>query len=227
MIKFLKWDSSFFNKRIGELEFGKTGYSFIDANYFDLLYVKQREELLLNVEGFVQTYVETKVVFSKIITKNTDLKDEFVTSEFDKEDDKQQLYELAFESGKFSRFNLDENFLRSEFEALYRKWIDNSLTKDLADDIILYKQGDSILGFVTYKVFGNYATIGLLAIKSKSQGKGIGRKLLVGVENELNKKRIKELRIPTQLKNEEACSFYAKMDYTIIEKIIIKHYWKI
>jgi dTDP-4-amino-4,6-dideoxy-D-galactose acyltransferase len=35
------------------------------------------------------------------------------------------------------------------------------------------------------------------------------------------------LHIPTQLANKAACGFYTKLGYKIIEKLIIKHYWRI
>jgi dTDP-4-amino-4,6-dideoxy-D-galactose acyltransferase len=35
------------------------------------------------------------------------------------------------------------------------------------------------------------------------------------------------LRIPTQMQNKSACSFYTKLGYNIEEKKIIKHFWRI
>ena len=229
MIQFLEWDSSFFNKKVGTFECVGTNQSFVVDNDFDLIYIKQIDdkEVLFEKENFRLSHVETKVIFSKMISKINNLKDEFIISAFETSDYKQQLYELAFESGKFSRFNLDENFERSEFEALYRKWVDNSLSKEFADEVLLYKQGDAILGIITYKVNGNYATVGLLATKSESQGKGIGSRLVAAVESGLYEKGVEELRIPTQFQNEQACGFYTKMGYNVIEKIIIKHYWRL
>jgi dTDP-4-amino-4,6-dideoxy-D-galactose acyltransferase len=134
---------------------------------------------------------------------------------------------LAFESGKFSRFKLDNNFKQHEFEALYKTWVDNSFSKEFADAILVCKEKNIILGFITYKIIEDNAIIGLLGVCDKHQGKGIGRALLVEVENELSNKQIKELRIPTQLQNKQACGFYTKLGYNIIEKTIVKHYWRI
>jgi GNAT superfamily N-acetyltransferase len=134
---------------------------------------------------------------------------------------------LAFVSGKFSRFKRDSNFQQYEFEALYKTWVDNSISKEFADAILLYKVQNTILGFITYKIIEDCATVGLMAVCAEHQSKGIGRKLLEAVENELSNKQIKELSIPTQLQNEQACGFYTKLGYYIIEKTIIKHYWKL
>ena len=148
-------------------------------------------------------------------------------SAFNTNASKEQIYKLAFESGKFSRFKLDNNFQQNEFEALYKIWVDNSFSKEIADEILVYKEQSAILGFITYKIIENYAIIGLLGVCYEQQGKGIGRKLLEAVENVLSDKQIKELRIPTQLQNEQACGFYTKLGYNIIEETTIKHYWKL
>ena len=77
-----------------------------------------------------------------------------------------------------------------------------------------------------YKVTNNYATIGLIAVSPNHQGKGIGKQLIDKVENELFKKNINELRIPTQEENIQACFFYEKLGYKKLEVININHYWK-
>jgi dTDP-4-amino-4,6-dideoxy-D-galactose acyltransferase len=226
-IKVLEWDSLFFNKKIGEINFDARVRSFTVPNEFDLLYVKQSKDEFLELDGFRQTFVETKVVFSKSLSKSTNPTDGFIISVFDAKVEKEIIYNLAFESGKFSRFRLDSNFKQSEFKNLYKTWVDNSFTKEFAADIVVYRKQNCILGFATYKVFRGFATIGLIGVSPEYQGEGIGRKLLEAVENELLNNKIKELRIPTQLKNEIACRFYERLGYKIIERKIIKHYWKI
>ena len=225
MIKFLEWDSSFFNKKIGIVEFDDYQES-LGLNDFDLIYLKQDKDISFEIDNFINTHTETKIVFSKKINKSKCTSSD-VFSLFETAYKKTELYELAFESGKYSRFNLDKNFSMDEFQSFYKKWIDNSLNKDFTNEILVYKYENSVKGFVTYKTSDNYATIGLFAVHSELQGNGIGRKLLEVVENNLYKSGISELRIPTQLQNEPACGFYTKSGYSILEKYIIKHYWKI
>lgn len=226
-VKILEWDSHFFNKEIGVIEVGEEIGIFSNIESFDLLYVKQIVDKFIEIDNFKPTYTETKVVFSKRISKNNFPLNSFIFSAFDTVVNKKQIYKLAFESGKFSRFKLDDNFGKREFEELYKTWVDNSFAKEFADAIFVYKEKNSILGFITYKIMDDCATIGLLGVCEKHQGKGIGSALLEAIENELSNKQIKELRIPTQLQNEQACCFYAKLGYNIIEKTIIKHYWKL
>lgn len=225
--KVLEWDSHFFNKKIGVIEIKEEIEIPSDLESFDLLYVKQIEDEYFEIKDFKQNHAETIVVFSKSISKSRIPLNNFIFSAFDTNANKEQIYKLAFESGKFSRFKLDNNFKQHEFEALYKTWVANSFSKEFADAILVYKERNIILGFITYKIIEDNAIIGLLGVCDKHQGKGIGRALLVEVENELSNKQIKELRIPTQLQNKQACGFYVKLGYNIIEKTIIKHYWKL
>jgi ribosomal protein S18 acetylase RimI-like enzyme len=226
MIKLLEWDSSFFNRRIGLLDLNSGFPNFEDLNDWDLVYIMSDEDFTLDINKFNRTYCETKVVFSKMIIESKEPIDENI-SVAKKNENKKQIYNLALESGKFSRFNLDKNFKRAEFKKLYYKWVDNSFNKEFADAVLVYKFENEIIGFVTYKVLDDFATIGLIAISPLYQGKGVGRKLINAVEMELVNRQIGELRIPTQFQNEIACEFYMKLGYKIIKKKIINHYWKI
>ena len=226
IIKYLDWDSSFFNKKIGLLELSNDfQYSEIQNDY-DLIYVISKEEIAVAIPNFKLGYTENKIVFSKKTVQSRESTDANIFLELN-DSHKKEIYALAFESGKFSRLKLDPNFSRTEFEKLYKKWVDNSYAKEFADGVLIYKEKNSILGFVTYKVWDGYAAIGLIGVSSKHQGKGIGKKLIQAVENELANIGVDELRIPTQLQNEKACLFYVKMGYEIIENNILKHYWKL
>jgi dTDP-4-amino-4,6-dideoxy-D-galactose acyltransferase len=225
-VKKLEWDSDFFKKRIGEILINNKTNQSISGDNFDLIYVKSVDNNIVEIENFKQTFVETKVVFAKKITGQEPI-DVNVISFFNTNVNKEIVYQLAFESGKFSRFNLDQNFSQIEFQDLYKKWIDNSINKRFSDDILVYKEGQNTIGFVSYKVHDNHAIIGLIAINPNEQGKGIGKKLIIAVENQLKSMGISELHIPTQLANEAACGFYTKLGYKMIEKLIIKHYWRI
>lgn len=226
IIKYLDWDSSFFNKKIGLLELSNDfQYSEIPNDY-DLIYVISKEEIAVAIPNFKLSYLENKIVFSKKTVENRESTDANIFLELT-DSHKKEIYALAFESGKYSRFKLDPNFSPTEFENLYKKWVDKSYAKEFADGVLIYKEQNSILGFVTYKVWDGYAAIGLIAVCPKHQGKGIGKKLIQSVENELANIGVDELRIPTQLQNEKACLFYVKMGYEIIENNILKHYWKL
>lgn len=222
MIRELAWDSEFFNLKIGEWNLDEEDSQ--GNNLFELIYVKSNDKKDGVIEGYKNSFEETKVIFVKQLQKGA-VESQNIRS-VNTNDELSTLYDLAYESGKYSRFKLDERFGLDNFKKLYRAWIDNSLNKQFANDVIVFAENDAITGLVTYKINNNFATIGLIAVSPAKQGYGIGRKLLGFVEDQLVNKNIFELRIPTQLENNEACFFYKKQGYTILETSHIMHYWR-
>lgn len=229
MIKSLEWDSSFFGIKVGICE-GKMGALLSSIELYDLIYGVN----LKNLQDFInfsKTYQETKVIYEKNVesdTLNNFLKVEnHIFSVFEITTDIEKLYRLAIISGEFSRFNLDPKIPKSKFVELYKLWIDNSLNRELADEIFVYRELDEIIGMVTVKLINNdLAKIGLIAVEPGNQGKGIGRSLLMRVEKYLAERGISKLQIPTQLQNEKACHFYETCGYQIKSKCIVTHLWK-
>ena len=222
MIRRLDWDSMFFNLAVGEWHAGEETSG---PGAFDVIYAKGKKTDDNPFEDFTKTFSETKVFFSKQLTAGKHSGDRPIR-EANEADAIANLYELAFESGKYSRFLLDSRFGRHNFEKLYKAWVDNSLNRQFATKVLVYDEESRLSGLVTYKIGEGFATIGLIAVSPERQGQGIGRKLLAYVEEELAENGIFELRIPTQLENEVARRFYERQGYKIIETTQITHYWK-
>lgn len=224
MIRKLQWDSDFFGIRIGEWDVDAGSAAATDA--FDIIYAKSKLPVAGHIAGYEKGYSETKVVYGKELTQKPLANDSPIHSVHERDYDSAQLYDLAYESGKYSRFRQDKKFGTDKFEALYRQWVDNSVNGKFADDVLLFKSGERITGFVTYKIHYGFAVIGLIAVAPDVQGQGIGRKLLEVTEARLDAQNIDELRIPTQMENKAACSFYKKQGYSVIETNYITHFWK-
>lgn len=227
----LEWDSDFFNLKIGTIEVSSKSdeNSITTTEDFDLIYAKFEQNFDFEIVGFDKKFEEQKVIFGKFL-EPFQIQENKNTSSFKASDTEKynlDLYQLAFESGKFSRFKLDERFTQKQFEDLYKKWVDNSVSRVFADDVLVYQIEDKIVGFVTFKVHSDFATIGLIATHPEFQGQGIGKQLIKEVEQKLINTNCFELRIPTQESNLQACNFYSKLGYQIIESTTIKHYWKI
>jgi GNAT superfamily N-acetyltransferase len=226
-IKHLHWDSELFNKRIGEITVDTLDGFTADLKDFDLIYVKSKISSKIQLSGFENTLTQIKVIFSKSNFCKVEKTNKNVLSLSDYKVNSKLLYDLAYESGKFSRFKLDKNFTQDQFRALYQKWIENSINKGFANDFLVYVEKDEIKGFISYTIDDNRAKIGLVAVHPKHQAKGLGTLLLQSVEGEIARKGIEILEIPTQLQNKKACSFYSKLGYKPTEKITIKHFWRI
>jgi dTDP-4-amino-4,6-dideoxy-D-galactose acyltransferase len=85
------------------------------------------------------------------------------------------IYNLAFESGEYSRYNIDRNFVRDEFKKLYACWIENSIKKIIADKSVGYYLDDKLTGIITFKAKDNKLDIGLIAVDKEYGGKKLVR----------------------------------------------------
>ena len=225
-VKPLSWDSAFFNLKIGELQLQQDAIAPKIDEDFDLVYIKSSEEITLDLPNYSAKYSEVKVVFEKKgITANTKLSPsifDVLQTEFNLDD----LYQLAFVSGTYSRFAMDPLFTEAHFRKLYSTWIDNSINGTFADGFLVDYTQKEMRGLATYQIKDDKAVIGLIATSPKHQGLGIGTQLIHGVESRLIANGITTLQIPTQLKNEGACYFYKKLGYSPIETTYLKHYWR-
>lgn len=226
VIKKLDWDSDFFGFPVGDLfiENDVSDAEVINSNEFTFFQIRSNVPFDINSETHVSSYTGTKVVFNKVLSEL-----HFLTESMIDFDDfpvaENALYELAYESGKHSRYKLDTNIPEDKFKALYQLWINNSINRSFADKIFYIKENEAIVAFVTIKINNDTAHVGLIAVSPNHQGKGIGKRLLSETENYCFNRNCKSIQIPTQIENRAACSFYKKMGYEITEEISIKHFW--
>ena len=227
-IKKLTWDTQFFNKEIGELFLEKAvGFLDIMTQNFELIVVKQLQDFEVGINGFEETFKETKVIFLK---ENLTINDNdfFEIKDTDSEEKDLDFFKyLAYESGKHSRFLLDKKFGEIKFKKFYDEWVINSNNKKKTKKTFYIEEENKAIGFVTLQQKENEGKIGLIAINPAFQGKGFGKKLLQFTGNYCVKNDITSLEIPTQKENRQACNFYEKMGYKIKKQELIKHFWKV
>lgn len=227
IVKILDWDSNFFNKKIGSVFFDKKNIESCVFFNFDILYVYSKHDIKFNIPQFINTYSECKVFFCKYLkveSYNINEKNIFLNPSID---DKANIERLAIQSGEFSRFNLDINFKKEDFERLYKIWINKSLDLKEKEEILTYFDGSKVIGFIGFVKEKKNAKVTLLVVDAKNRGKGIASKLLDSLESHLIKSNIKKITIPTQKVNKIACNFYKNKGYYVVDEFFLKHYWKI
>jgi len=234
MIEYLDWDSNFFKKRIGKIYYTDTpeiaDISLVleqaKSDNYQLIYCFGNENLLIE-EEILKKYggklVDRKIIFTGN-TKTTGTKNQSIKEYIDFEVN-DSLLDLAYLSGEYSRYKLDSNFEEKDFKRLYQTWVENSITKKIADKTFVAYLNNNIVGFVTVKKKEGYGQIGLIATCESVQGKGLGRELINTVKQYLSKENIHTLEVATQTDNTGACNFYKKCGLT--EKSIsnIYHFW--
>ncbi|MEO6994135.1 MAG: GNAT family N-acetyltransferase [Lacunisphaera sp.] len=228
----LDWDSDFFRLKIGKIDLQGLDLNGLDQEIcnarnrgYSLLYLFGSLDNRLHPDWQNENgcnLVDTKVTYEKFGLRPKITLPGILSHETDKIE---QLYELAYESGKYSRFKLDHRFGSESFKSLYRAWVDNSVSRMIADHILVYKEGHSVCGFCTVRRSNDKATIGLIAVSPQHQGRGIGRNLCEAVEAWSVQHGCQKITVATQMANEGACRFYEKMGMAIVESMDIYHLW--
>lgn len=225
---FLDWDSTFFNLRIGKVLCTlPVSIDVADIEDFDLLYCyadpqdKALNNLLVQQGGVL---VDEKVMFVKKAMPAPVNNEITIHQKGDKDND-EKVVSVGIQSGEFSRFNVDQNFGNAQFFRLYREWIEKSISREIADEVFVYKETSSIRGVITFKVKSGRGDIGILAVDKDSRGKQIGKKLVQMCENYCVHMKVDELQVVTQLANKHACTFYKKYGFNIESITNVYHLW--
>jgi dTDP-4-amino-4,6-dideoxy-D-galactose acyltransferase len=229
-IEYMAWDSDFFNKKIGRIfvenstDLGELLSCAQQQNY-KLIYVFGASDYFpeeKNLEKFDGKLVDRKVLYEKHLIKVLPISNDI--EKYEKSKLTLELETLAYLSGEFSRFRLDENFDDEDFYRMYKTWIEKSLTKQMADNVFVVLQNGIHKGLATLKINKETGYIGLIAVAPDMQGNGYGRKLLYACEKELFAQNIFLLEVSTQLNNIQACCFYEKCGFVIKSVTNIYHF---
>ncbi len=234
-IQLLDWDTNFFGYKVGKLYLPKDRE--IDPNLlspsdFDLVYIFTEQlidderiklmnarlcdikiEFIKNIEATLNVLplsetISNEVIEIKPIKKLTD-----------------NLLHLVLESGVYSRFKLDKNFINNEFERLYKAWIEKALIDKDAKVLGAY-MNDNLVGFVSLSLKAGVADIGLIAVHEKARGKRIGKRLLQAAYAYAQQHQSEALTVVTQENNNQAMQFYQNNGFKINHKNYIYHLWK-
>lgn len=137
----------------------------------------------------------------------------------------EDLLQLALDSGLYSRFKVDPRFVHNEYQILYRIWIEKSVRKEIAQEILVYEDQDRILGMVTLGEKNGRGDIGLVAVSGLARGQGIGKKLMAAAEAYFRKKGYQEVQVVTQGINEAAVKLYTGSGFHLDKKLYYYHFW--
>lgn len=136
------------------------------------------------------------------------------------------LEALALESGRFSRFRIDPKIGEARWAELYRLWIRNSLSGEIADSVFVRRRTGAIVGYVTVKRQDpSRARIGIIGVDSAERGTGVGSALVGAARHWAASRKLTELWVATQQANDGANRFYASRGFTLHSKTDIYHLW--
>lgn len=135
------------------------------------------------------------------------------------------LFELAYESGLYSRFKVDPRISDEQFKKVYRLWMINSVRKQIAQEVLVIKRDNKIVGMVTLGEKNQSGDIGLLAVNPNYRGQQIGSKLVYAAQAWCVNKGYKQGQVVTQQLNLPAAALYEKCGYSVEKVENFFHFW--
>jgi len=229
-VQHLDWDTNFFGYEVGKImlaEHTSINNLMVNHDHYELVYLFSEEALNSDdCKNIGADLVDIKIEFIKspqapknILIHDNQIK---IKKAGQLSDD---LLQLVYESGIYSRFKLDNHFVNNEFEKLYKAWIEKSFSDEHAEVLGAYNNQE-LVGFVSLGLKFEIANIGLIAVKENARGMHIGKKLLEAANEYAIAHHSKYLTVVTQENNIQAMHFYQKNGFTIDKKTYIYHLWK-
>lgn len=226
-IDFLEWDSEFFDKKTGRV-FGdkvvdeNTWSEFYDeivSSGFEQVYYFQDCKNTENVTFLVEkglVFIDTQIVLDKRLNNLNDVGVEVedlvqkkISSEL-----VSQMESLANDLAVKSRFYRDTKVDKRMVKMMYKNWISNSLSGEIADWVFGLKIENQIVGFASFKkVEKAKASLELMMVDKGRRAEGLGSKLLNSSLLNLKKIEIANVVVETQISNSIALRFYEKLGF--------------
>ena len=138
---------------------------------------------------------------------------------------RRQLRLLAWQSSEYSRFRVDPQMPTGACRRMFSIWISKSIHGELADVILVVRDGAQIKGMITVKCDGDDGSIGLFAVDARWRGSGIGRQLLAAAAAHCSAAGCHSLRVVAQVENHGACRAYEANGFKHTEDQDIFHFW--
>jgi dTDP-4-amino-4,6-dideoxy-D-galactose acyltransferase len=231
-IKFLDWDSNFFGKKIGSIDLTPNFWDELDHifkmgkdGHFELVYgflnVKDKQTMIH--ESLKNDYQTTNVIYRKKLSNNLAIMDAHIRIA-DPISDASSLKDMALQAGHSSRFVKDLQLGLNAGQKLYDTWIENSLNKNIAHEVLVYDK-DGISGFITLKYNDNHTEVGLIAVDARFRNQNIGSKLLEAAEVYGQQHQCEYIKVGTQIENANACRFYERNHFVSESYSQIYHFW--
>ncbi|WP_439146019.1 dTDP-4-amino-4,6-dideoxy-D-galactose acyltransferase [Vibrio sp.] len=210
-----EWDSQFFSKKIGDVQWGIEKTQLASANSYDLITTRvgslehTKIEVLQN-HGFV--YCDGDVQLTKDIHSN----DSEIDFQMATQEQLPKLLTMLDNMYQISRFKAPW-FATQDRDRFYKEWLTKAVYGTFDDCCLMIAEEDNICGFVTLKECSNYAQIGLIGVGSEYQGKGIGKRLLSVAEQYLKQRNCTTLNVATQTSNIHALNLYTRFGFRLTE----------
>ncbi len=135
------------------------------------------------------------------------------------------LIALAIQAGEHSRFAVDPQIPRIKFEELYKIWIEKSVARTRAADVLVARRADDIAGVITVGKEGTKGQIGLVAVDRLWRGRTAGETLICAALDWFVRNGQATAQVVTQGSNLAALRLYSKCGFSIEKQEYYYHFW--
>ena len=232
--KELPWDSEHFHCRVAAItdpglddDALRAVLSDLRQKGFRLVYHTPAQPLANDalIRAFDGIMADEKVTFAKDLEDESSITVDPHIHSYTAQTVSAELLQLALDAGLYSRFRVDSHFRNNEYALLYRIWIERSVRREIAHEVIVYEEDGHLLGMVTMGEKNNRGDIGLVAVSERARGRGIGKKMMQAAEADFHSRGYRHIQVVTQGINEAACKLYSGAGFYLDEKIYYYHFW--
>jgi dTDP-4-amino-4,6-dideoxy-D-galactose acyltransferase len=135
------------------------------------------------------------------------------------------LARLALQIGQYSRFRQDYHFSPETWLRLYYAWMQNSINRTIADEVLVIRDSGLIVALVTVRARESIGEIGLLGVDESHRGVGLGRALVDAAMRWFLDRRLSSVRVVTQGGNLPACKLYEACGFVVDSVENFYHFW--
>ena len=132
---------------------------------------------------------------------------------------------LAIEAGAYSRFKTDERFGPERYESLFSRWMDVSVTGELADACLVVRDGEREVGLITVAHQGNCGRIGLMAVAPDNRQHGVASDLVHAALSYMVDCECDAAEVVTQERNHASMQLYVSCGFAVQSVERVYHFW--
>lgn len=168
--------------------------------------------------------VDEKTTFWQVIPQRLVKQAETITA-FTQATIPEDLFTIAYLIGEQSRFGQDSQMPDHIYRKVYRRWLQNSVNRTQAQEVLVFTEAQTMIGFVTLGIKNHRGDIGLIGVAAQFHGRGVGRALVNAAQHYFQRQGVRELQVVTQRHNQPACALYQSTGFKIEQAENFYHFW--
>lgn len=137
----------------------------------------------------------------------------------------EQIVDIKKITFRHSRFFNDPKLPKEQVKNIYLYWIECALGQENKYFVILERDGN-IAGYILFSMSGDNSIIELIAVDEKYRGQRVGKTLIHTMESFVIDRRIKKIKVGTQVNNIYAIQFYSGLGFKYTSCGSIYHLWR-